>query len=156
MNWTALLIAVHVVTILLWIGGVAFVTLIIFPIIATTGDSLEQVLLFQRVEHRFARHARIYIALSGITGFWLLHMLGMDRILFTRQTIGVSIMLFAWFFYLLVLLFEKRIFKKLFGKPDRFDSAKVFKFLAAFHWVVLGISLLAVFAGVWQGHGGSL
>ena len=149
------LVAVHVVTILLWIGGVAFVTLIIFPIIATTGDSLEQVLLFQRVEHRFARHARIYIALSGITGFWLLHLYNMDRILFTRQTIGVSIMLFAWVFYLLVLLFEKRIFAKIFGKPDRFDSAKVFRFLAAFHWVVLGISLLAVFAGVWQGHGGS-
>ena len=27
-------------------------------------------------------------------------------------------------------------------------------FLTGFHWVVLGVSLLAVFLGVWQGHGG--
>lgn len=149
------LIAIHVAVIVLWIGGVAFVTAIIFPIITRTGDSFEQVLLFQRVEHRFARHAKIYVALTGVTGFWLLYSMGMFRLLFTRAGLGVTAMLCAWLFYLLVLLFEKRIFKKVFGRPAQFDAPKVFKFLGAFHWVVLGVSMLAVLAGVWQGHGGN-
>ena len=149
-----LLIAVHVVTILLWIGGVAFVTIIIFPLIQRMGSSFDAVMLFQGVEHRFARHARMYVAVAGITGFLLLFLMGLQRLLFTKEGIGITLMLIAWAFYLLVLLFEKRIFSKVFGKPEKFETKQVFRALGAFHWFVLGLSLLAVFAGVWQGHGG--
>ena len=34
--------AIHVVTVLLWIGGVSFVTIIIFPMLVRMGDSLEK------------------------------------------------------------------------------------------------------------------
>lgn len=55
-----LLIAIHVVTVVLWIGGVAFVTIIIFPMLLRMEDSFEKVMLFQRVENKFAKQARIY------------------------------------------------------------------------------------------------
>jgi uncharacterized membrane protein len=148
-----ILIAIHVVTILLWIGGVAFVTIIIFPLLQTMESSFEQVLMFQRVEHRFARHVRYYLAISGITGFWLLGLEHSFCRLFTWKGIGITMMLFAWAFYLFVLLVEKRLFKKLFDKPGEFDAKRVFRGLGLFHWVILGISLAAVFLGVWQGHG---
>jgi uncharacterized membrane protein len=138
----------------MWIGGVAFVTIIIFPLIQKMGDSFEQVMMFQRIEHRFARHARMYIAVSGITGGLMLYLRGTHALLFRMEGFGITVMVLAWAFYLLVLMFEKRIFKKLFGKPEALDMAKVLRGLGLFHWVVLGISLLAVFAGVWQGHGG--
>jgi uncharacterized membrane protein len=48
---TALII--HVISIVIWIGGVAFVTIITFPMIQRADNSLEQVLMFQGVEHRF-------------------------------------------------------------------------------------------------------
>ncbi len=149
-----ILAAIHVATIVLWIGGVAFVTVIIFPMIQKMGGSLEQVLAFQGIEHRFGRHAKIYVALSGLTGFGMLFMEGRAGDLFTKQGLGITAMLVAWAFYLLVLMFEKRIFKRIFGKPGRFDSARVFGALAVFHWVILIVSMFAVLAGVWQGHGG--
>lgn len=149
-----LLTAVHVLSIVLWIGGVAFVTIIIFPLIQKMDSSFEQVMMFQRVEHRFARHVRYYLAVSGVTGLWMLYLAGSWNAIFSLRGLGITLMLFAWTFYLLVLIFEKRIFKKIFGKPAEFDSKKVFRALGLFHWVILALSFAAIFAGVWQGHGG--
>lgn len=151
-----LLAAIHVAMIVLWIGGVGFVTIIIFPLIGRMSNSFEAVMLFQGVEHRFAKHARLYVALTGITGFALLYLTGLQSLLFTVKGLGITLMFIAWFFYLLVLIFEKRIFKKLFGAPEKFEAKKVFAILSIFHWFVLGLSMLAVFVGVWWAHTGGI
>ncbi len=150
-----ILTAVHVTIIVLWIGGVSFVTIIIFPMLVHMDDSLEKALMFQRIESVFAKQARYYAWTAGVTGFLLLYLLGMHTLLFTRYTVGISIMIIAWAFYVLVLTFEKKIFKTVFSDPSKYDAAKVFILLARFQWIVLGVSLGAVFFGVWAGHGGS-
>lgn len=147
-----LLTALHVVTIVLWIGGVAFVTIIIFPMLLRMEDSLEKVLLFQRVENKFARQARSYAWMAGITGGILLYLTGQYSILFTLNGLGVTIMLLVWLIYTFILTFEKRIFKVLFSQPEKLDTSKVFRRLNLFHWFIMGLSLLAVFVGVYSGH----
>ncbi len=149
------LTALHVLTVVLWIGGVAFVTIIIFPLLLRKEDSLEKVLLFQGVENKFARQARFYAWTAGITGFILLYLTGKHKILFTLNSLAVTIMLIVWLVYIFILTFEKRLFKILFSQSDKFDSEKVFTRLSAFHWFVLVLSLLAVFFGVYFGHGGN-
>ncbi|MEJ2313257.1 MAG: hypothetical protein P8Y85_00435 [Nitrospirota bacterium] len=150
------LIAIHVVLVVLWIGGVGFVTLVIFPQLLKMESSLEQVLFFHRMEGKFAKQAKAYVWLTGLTGALLLYFTGRHTLLFRAETLGISVMIVVWALYLLVLTFEKRVFGKLFAGKEQTDSRKVFRFLTAFHWAVLGMSLLAVFVGVWQGHGGGL
>jgi uncharacterized membrane protein len=150
----SLLAAIHVVAVVIWIGGVAFVTVIVFPMLLRMEDTLEMVLMFHRLENRFAKHARAYVWITGITGFALLYLQGRFPGLVSTANVGILAMLVAWFFYVFVLTFEKKIFGKIFGKPESIDAKKVFKALTVFHWVILGISLFAVGAGVWQGHGG--
>jgi uncharacterized membrane protein len=53
-----ILLIIHVMGVIIWIGGVAFVTTVIFPLMYQTEGSLEKALLFQRVEHRFAGMVR--------------------------------------------------------------------------------------------------
>ena len=65
-----LLIAVHVIRVVLWIGGVAFVTVVVFPMIMRMENSLE-VLFFQGVEHRFAKIAKTSVVVVGVTGVLL-------------------------------------------------------------------------------------
>lgn len=146
--------AVHVVTVVLWVGGVGFVTLVIFPMLAKMDGSFEQVVFFQRVEHRFAKFAKLYTALAGLSGAYVMYYTGEKAYLFTRQGIGITLMLIAWTVYAFILLFEKDIFKRLFRDPEKTDTKKVFRILTVFHWFVLGLSLLAILAGVWEGHGG--
>lgn len=148
------LTAIHVTIVVLWIGGVAFVTIIIFPLLLKMDDSFEKVLLFQRVENRFAKQARAYAWTAGITGAILLYLTGQHRALFTLNALGATVMLVVWLVYTLVLTFEKKIFGVLFSQPEKLNAAKIFVRLNTFHWVVLGLSLAAVFIGVWTGHGG--
>lgn len=148
------LLATHVLGVVIWIGGVAFVTMIVFPMIMKMESSLEKVLFFQGLEHRFAKIAKISVIAVGLTGGWLLYLTGEWNILFTPAGIGPTLMTIVWTFYVLVLIFEGQLFKFMFRGDAQQDTSRVFFRLSAFHWVVLGLSLLAIGVGVWAGHGG--
>ena len=152
----SVLIAVHVLGVVVWIGGVAFVTMIVLPMITRMENSLEKVIFFQGMEHRFARIAKSSVVVVGLTGGWMLYITGEWRILFSMAGIGPTLMVLVWTFYLLVLLFEAKIFKIVFDGSAQQDTTKIFSYLSRFHWIVLGLSLLAVGVGVWAGHGGAV
>lgn len=137
---------IHILSIVVWIGGVSFVTLVTFPMILRMEKSLEQVMMFQGIEHRFANIAKTMVILAGLSGFYLIYEKG--------TSLGVWIMIFVWAFYAALLFgLEKFIFKKLFSRPDeQADMKKVFTLLQGFHWIVLGLSFLAIAAGIWVGH----
>ena len=139
-------LAIHILSIVVWIGGVAFVTLVTFPMIMRVEKSLEQVLMFQGVEHRFSKIAKVMIILAGLSGLILIKEKGLSS--------AAWIMIFVWAFYAsLIFGLERIIFKKLFGRPsDQLDTKKVFNTLQAFHWFVLTMSFLAIVAGVYAGH----
>jgi uncharacterized membrane protein len=139
-------LTVHVVSVVIWIGGVAFVTLVTFPMILRMDKSLEMVMVFQGVEHRFGKIAKVMVILAGLSGFYLIYIKGLSP--------GVWIMMILWAVYASLLFgLEKMIFKKLFSKPEKqADMKTVFNALQVFHWVVLGLSLFAVAAGIYEAH----
>lgn len=142
---TALII--HVLSVVIWIGGVAFVTMIMFPIIQREQSSLEQVMMFQGVEHKFSKIAKVLVILTGLSGIYLIYEKGLSP--------GVLIMIFVWTLYASLLFFlEKPLFKKLFAKPsgEQLKTEQIFFRLQAFHWFVLTLSFLAIAAGIWTAH----
>ncbi len=115
--------------------------------IQRAGNSLDQVLMFQGVEHRFSKIAKVMVILAGLSGFYLLYEKGLSA--------GVWIMIFVWTFYASLLFgLEKLIFKKLFSAPsgEQPDTKKVFRILQVFHWFVLALSFLAIAAGIYTAH----
>ena len=139
-------LTIHVISIVIWIGGVAFVTLVTFPMILRMEKSLEMVMVFQGVEHRFGKIAKIMVILAGLSGVYLIFEKGLS--------LGVWIMIVLWVVYASLLFgLEKMIFKKLFSRPGaQADMKTVFNMLQVFHWVVLGLSLFAIAAGIYAGH----
>lgn len=149
-----ILLIIHVICVIIWIGGVSFVTLVIFPMMYRTEGSLEKALLFQGVEHRFAGMVRWLIAIVGVTGVWILF----DRygfgILTERRGLGIVIMLVAWTLYTTVLLSERKIFSRIFADPEKIDMDRALRIINGMHWFLLVVSFSAVAAGVWYGHHG--
>jgi uncharacterized membrane protein len=139
-------LTIHIISIVIWIGGVAFVTMVTFPMILRMDKSLEMVMMFQGTEHRFGKIAKIMVILAGLSGLYLIYEKGTSS--------GVWLMIVIWSFYAALLFgLEKMIFKRLFARPSNdMDTKKVFNILQTFHWVVLGLSLLAIIAGVYAGH----
>ncbi len=62
--------ALHVLSVVHWIGGVSFVTLVILPLARHEGGTLGTA-LFDRIEHRFSAQVRVSIPLAGLSGFWM-------------------------------------------------------------------------------------
>ncbi|UCD36092.1 MAG: hypothetical protein JSU90_04480 [Nitrospiraceae bacterium] len=139
-------LTIHVIAIVIWIGGVAFVTMVTFPMILRMEKSLEMVMVFQGVEHRFGKIAKVMVILAGLSGLYLLNVKGFSA--------GVWIMIILWVVYASLLFgLEKMIFKKLFSRPgEQADMKTVFNMLQVFHWIVLALSLFAIAAGVYAGH----
>jgi uncharacterized membrane protein len=149
-----ILLIIHVICVIIWIGGVAFVTMVIFPMMYQAEGSLEKALMFQRVEHRFAGMVKWLIAVVGATGLYMLYaQYGFGLLLETRG-IGILIMLFAWALYTTIILSERKIFGRLFADPEKIDMDKALKMINVMHWFLLIISFTAVAGGVWFGHRG--
>ena len=141
-----IVLMLHIMSVVVWIGGVAFVTLVTFPMILRMDKSLEMVMVFQGTEHRFVKIAKAMVVLAGASGFYLLYEKGLST--------AVWIMIVVWAVYAsLIFGLEKILFAKLFGKPeDQKDMKEVFKILQWFHWIILALSFLAIGAGVIEAH----
>ncbi len=148
-----ILLIIHILCVIVWIGGVTFVTTVIFPMMYRTEGSLEKALLFQGVEHRFAAIVKWVIAITGATGLWILAAKYGFGILAQPRGIGIVIMIFAWALYTTVLLSERKIFAKIFADPQKIDMNKALKAINLMHWFLLTVSYSAVAAGVWFSHG---
>jgi uncharacterized membrane protein len=62
---------VHVVCVVLWIGGVGMVTTVLLPTIRRSWPAERRFQAFHALEHRFARQARVTTALVGASGFYM-------------------------------------------------------------------------------------
>ena len=62
---------VHVIAVLFWIGGVAFVTLVVMPSVHKEQRPADRLAAFHRLESRFAPQARLWVLLAGASGFWM-------------------------------------------------------------------------------------
>src|SRR6516225_5271966 len=63
--------ALHVLLVVLWIGGVAFVTTVFLPAVRDLRAPAERVVFFETAERRFANQARVTTALTGLSVFSL-------------------------------------------------------------------------------------
>lgn len=77
--------AIHVLAVVLWIGGVGFVTLVLLPGVQRFEEPARRIAVFEALEQRFARQARVTTLLTGASGFAMLWLLdGWDRYLDPR------------------------------------------------------------------------
>ena len=65
--------ALHILGIVLWIGGVAFVTTVLIPAIRHNQSPDNQLSLFELLEGKFSFQAKLSTLLTGISGFYMLH-----------------------------------------------------------------------------------
>jgi len=149
---------IHLLTVILWIGGLAFVTVIMLPITLSTKDSLQKVLSFQRVEHRFAKQARIYNVITGASGFAMLYITGWHNLLFTGQGIPLTVMTMIWVFWFVMLwglepLIIRKMLEKMLKGEEKMDIDGVFRKMFVLHWVLMAVSLVAAAAGALTAHG---
>ena len=63
----------HILAIVPWIGGVAFVTTVLMPAVRRNNAPRERLAAFHRFEAGFAWQARLWVGLAGLSGLWMIY-----------------------------------------------------------------------------------
>ena len=110
MDDLALARAIHVVAILFWIGGVAFVTLIVLPWVRRRFPPTERLSGFHEMEGRFAPQARVWVALAGLTGLWIVHRADLWSRFAEPRSWWMGAMLLVWLIFSAILYVAEPLF----------------------------------------------
>jgi uncharacterized membrane protein len=152
MNYNHFVLArvLHVIAVIIWIGGVAFVTTVLIPAIRKTQSPENRLQIFEILESKFSFQAKFTTLLAGVTGFYMLHIMNG----WSSMQWWIYLMIFVWAIFTTVLfIFEPLFLHKWFHKQATINSEKLFLVLQTMHIILLIISLLAVFGGVAGVHG---
>ena len=145
----------HVLGVVLWIGGVAFVTLVLLPAASRWQDAAQGIEVFERAERRFSLHAKAWTLLTGLTGFylvWRLHLWSR----FTQASFWwMHAMVAIWAVFTLVLFVLEPLFlHRWFAQRAKRDPAGTLALVTRLHRALLLASLITVAGAVAGSHGG--
>ena len=143
---------VHVAAVLMWIGGVAFVTTVLFPSIARAHPPDERLEAFHRFERPFAGQARIWVLLAGASGFWMAWRADMwSRFLEVRYW-WMHAMVIVWLgFSLMLFVIEPLVLHK--RMENSVTPAADFDRMSRMHRRALAVSMIALAGAVGGSHG---
>lgn len=154
MEYFTLARVLHVIAVIMWIGGVAMVTTVIIPAVKRLKSKEEQIQTFERIEGRFAIQAKITTLITGVTGFYMIYVLNAwDRYLDYRFW-WLHAMTLVWVLFSLVLyVLEPFVLHRLFKSYAEKNPSKTFSIMHTFHWVLLILSLVTTAGAVAGAHG---
>lgn len=142
--------ALHVIAVVFWIGGVAFVTTVLIPAIRGSQSPENRIKIFEALEGKFSFQAKLTTLLTGLTGFYMLYVMNV----WASMQWWIHLMIFIWAIFTVVLFVLEPLFlHRLFHQQAEKNSERTFLFLQVMHIVLLSISLVAVFGGVAGVHG---
>lgn len=144
--------AVHVLAVLMWIGGVAFVTTALIPSIRRSVPPEQRLKAFERFEASFARQAAIWVLLAGASGLWMTWRADLwDRFLDPAYW-WMHAMVAVWLAFALMLFVVEPLFlhRRMAHSPD---PARDFARIEKAHRIALAASLVTVAGAVAGSHG---
>jgi uncharacterized membrane protein len=153
LNDVAFTLALHVLAVIHWIGGLAFVTLVVLPLARLRSTGEKGVMLFESVERRFAAQVRFSIPLAGATGLWMTYRMDLWGRFADPHFWWMSAMLGLWLiFMLLVFVLEPLLHERL-KQQARLDPASTLRRIMRLHTFLLTLAALTVLGAAAGAHG---
>ncbi len=142
---------IHVLCVIIWIGGVAMVTTIIIPGIKKNTNQFKT---FEEIEGAFSLQAKIATLLTGISGFYMLYVLNAWDRYFDYKFWWIHAMTIIWLLFSIILfIIEPFIAPKLFKKNLDTNPEFAFSVIHKIHWALLILSLITTAGAVGGSHG---
>lgn len=142
---------IHVLSVVIWIGGVYFVTFVVLPALKHADDKVNR---FEIIETRFATHAKTVVTLAGLSGFFMLYeMDGWERYADLNYW-WVHAMTFLWLVFTIVLFVAEPLFlHDWFTRRAEADPKRAFALATRFHQIITLLSLIVIAAAIYGVHG---
>ena len=145
--------ALHVLALVHWIGGVAFVTLVVLPYALSRSSASEGLAFFDAVERRFAAQVRLSIPIAGAAGLWLTYRMDLWDRFHDRHFWWMGAMFGLWLVFMTFVFVVEPMFNDRLEKMAALDPSTALKRLAYLHRVLLVVAALTIFGAVAGAHG---
>lgn len=155
-EWLGAAIVVHVLSLIWWIGGLAFLTAVEFPALRYLPDESERAEHFRRIEAASRPQVRIALVLSGLSGIALLWGLNAWKWLEQVRFWWLDAMIIYWLvFALLLFVLEPTVMLERLTSNGRGGSVRARRHLHQLHMVLLVVAfiIIAVAAACSRGFG---
>src|SRR6185437_3885106 len=143
----AMAIAVHVLSVIWWIGGLALVTAVVLPALRA-GDMGDARAAFHAIESRFEPQARIAVLLAGLSGLYLIIRLELWGWFLQARFWWLDAMVLFWLLFMVLLFLVGPA--KLLERATRQggDDLKVWQRMQRIHLLLLVIALIIISGAV--------
>ncbi len=149
--------AIHVLAVVIWIGGVMMVTTVVLPAVRRGELGTDRLIGFHAIEHRFVWQARTAIIAVGLTGFYMSARLDLWDRFQSIQFWWMHAMVVVWLLFVLMLfVIEPFILSRYFRRWATAAPEKAFARLQRVHWILLMLSLVTIFGAVTGSQGLSM
>lgn len=146
--------ALHILGVVLWIGGVGFVTTVLLPAVRRMKTLEERVAFFEAVERRFAWQARVSTLLVGVTGLYLVHAWKLWGRFASADYWWMHAMVLVWVVFTVMLFIAEPLFlHRRLLEAARVRPEATFRRIERLHWLLLTLSLVTVIGAVAGSHG---
>lgn len=141
--------AIHVLAVVVWIGGVAMVTTVILPMVRRARTPTEGRTLLEAVERRFVWQARVATLLVAASGFYMVDRLDLWDRFRAIEFWWMHAMVLLWFIFTLILFVGEPLVARL-RRRDRARSMPEVNLARTqwLHWILLILGALIVLAAV--------
>lgn len=155
MNDFVLARVLHIIGVVLWIGGVAMVTTVLLPAARRLAMPSDRIAFFERVEHRFALQAKLTTLVTGLSGFYLAWRLDLWSRFVEARFWWMHAMVAVWLLFTLVLfVLEPLVLHRWFSARAVHNPEGTFALVHRFHWLLLSLSIVTIAGAVAGSHGG--
>ena len=145
--------ALHVIAVVLWIGGVAMVTTVLLPAVRSRQRD-DALTAFDRLERRFAAQARWTTLLAGATGFYLAYSMNVWSRFTDIRYWWMHAMVLTWLvFTVLLFVLEPLVLHRSLRERARRDPAGTFALITRLHRALLALGLVTLLGAVAGSHG---
>ena len=149
--------ALHVLFVVIWIGGVSMATTVVLPAVRRGDLGADWLQAFQAIEHRFAWQARTAIVVVGLTGVYMIWRLDLWDRFRSASFWWMHLMICLWLLFAFILFIaEPLILQRHFRQWATARPAVAFAWLHRAHWVLLALSVVTILGAVAGSQGWSI
>jgi hypothetical protein len=145
----AVALGLHVLSIVIWIGGVSFVTTVMLPALRRGALGSDRLGAFAAVESRFIWQARTAILVAGATGLYMVWRLDLWSTFETSGFWWMDAMVGLWLLFAALLFIAEPFFiDRMFHRWATAEPEQAFAALHRAHWLLLSLSIITVIGAV--------
>jgi uncharacterized membrane protein len=146
--------ALHVLAVVIWIGGLSMATTIFLPGVRRGDFGPDRTVSFHALEHRFIRQVRAAHIVVGLSGFYMVWKLDLWARFLSLETWWMGAMLGLWIlFAVLAFVIEPFVLHRHFSRLAAERPEAAFTVMIRGHRVLLALAVITILGAVAGSHG---